>query len=165
MKRRQPTPANDPNSAQAAYVLALRWITGRELSAARVREKLTARGFADPAVSDALTRLVSNRVIDDRRAANVIARGAARVRRHGPRRIHAKLVSLGFERDLADETIRDLFQDLDEDALLEAALEKRLRGSRDRLSSPQERRKIVAYLARLGFSTSAAFRLVRQKSK
>jgi SOS response regulatory protein OraA/RecX len=67
-----------------------------------------------------------------------------------------KLLSIHIDRDLAREIIRDLFGDEDEAQLLEAALDRRLRGKPERLNDPGERRKILAYLVRQGFSASAA---------
>src|SRR4029453_1067950 len=50
-------------------------------------------------------------------------------------------------------------------ALLEARLATRLRGNPERLKDPRERRKILAYLVRQGFSASAASAAIRNKSK
>ena len=74
--------------------------------------------------------------IDDRRAAGAVARTEARVRRHGPRRVLAKLMAMQIDRDLAKEVVRDLFGEHDEDDLLETALDKRLRGKPERLKDP-----------------------------
>jgi len=76
-----------------------------------------------------------------------------------------KLIAMHVERDLADEVVRDLFEDEGESDLLEQALEKRLRGNLARLGDPLERRKLVAQLVRQGFSPSAALSLIRRKSR
>jgi len=61
--------------------------------------------------------------------------------------------------------VRELFGEEDEVALLEKTLEIRLRGHPERLNDPRERRKILAYLVRQGFSASAASNAIRKKSK
>ena len=76
-----------------------------------------------------------------------------------------KLLSLQIDRDLAKEVMRDLFDETNEDELLEAALNRRLRGKPERLEDPRERQKILAYLVRQGFSASAASSAIRNKSK
>ncbi len=112
----------------------------------------TSAGYSPAAIASAVQRLIDNRTIDDRRTAAALARTEARIRRHGPRRVMGKLLSIHIDRDLAREIIRDLFGDEDEAQLLEVALDRRLRGKPERLNDPGERRKILAYLVRQGFS-------------
>ena len=76
-----------------------------------------------------------------------------------------KLIAMKIDRDLATEVVKDLFGETDEAELLEATLERRLRGKPDRLTDPRERRKLLAYLVRQGFSASAASGLLRRKSR
>jgi regulatory protein len=157
--------ARDPHSSEAAYGLALAWLAARELSEGQVRERLGRRGFAQEAVDPAVQRLLSERTLDNRRAATAVARTEARVRRHGRRRIMAKLVAMRFDRDLAKEVVQELFGEIDETELLGQTLDKRLRGNTARLREPHERRKLVAYLVRQGFPASAASRLIRKRSR
>ena len=155
----------DPLSPAAAYSHALRWLTARELSEGQVRERLGRRGYAPEAINPAVDRLLSERTLDDRRAASAVARTEAKVRRHGPRRIMGKLVAMRIDRDLATAVLQELFGETDEAELLEQALDKRLRGSAARLRDPRERRKLAAYLVRQGFSASAAAGLIRKRSR
>ena len=163
MKR--PRPPADPDSSTAAYLRALRWLTARELSEAQVRERLELRGYTAAAISSAIRRLKDERTLDDVRAAKAVARTEANVRRHGPQRVMSKLLAMRIERDLAREIVRDLFGDTDEDTLLEQALERRLRGRTDKLSEPDERRKLMAYLVRQGFGASSASKAVRARAR
>ena len=137
----------------------------RDLSSAQVRSRLDEAGFTDAASTAAVQRLIETRTIDDRRAAATVARTEARVRRHGPRRVMGKLISMQIDRDLAKEIVREQFGDDDEERLLEATLDRRLRGKPERLKDANERRKILAYLVRQGFSASAASKALRNKSK
>jgi len=162
---RKPRPPEDPDSFKAAYFRALRWLTARELSEAQVRDRLADRGYTDAAIGPAVDRLRQERTIDDRRAASAVARTEARVRRRGPRRILGKLIAMQIDRDLAKEVVKELFGETDEQELLETTLERRLRGNFERLKDPLERRKVLAYLVRQGFSASAAASALRQKSK
>jgi regulatory protein len=162
---KKPRPPSDPNSAKAAYLRALRWLTARELSEAQVRERLEERGYSQEAISPAIKRLKDERALDDLRAATMIARTEAKVHRHGPRRVMGKLVAMRIDRDMAKEVVRNLFGETDEQDLLEATLERRLQGKPERLADAKERRKIRAYLVRQGFSPSSASSLVRKKSR
>ena len=158
-------PPDDPDSSRAAYFRALRWLTARELSEAQVRSRLAEKGYTDNAITAAIARLLQDHSIDDRRAATAVARTEARVRRHGPHRVMGKLIAMQIDRDLAKEIVRELFGDEDEQALLGKTLEIRLRGNPERLNDPRERRRILAYLVRQGFSASAASAVIRDRQK
>jgi regulatory protein len=155
----------DPHSSDAAYSLALRWLTARELSEAQVRYRLFDRGFTGSAIDPAISRLLQEQVIDDRRAATAVARTEAKIRRHGPRRVLLRLTAMQIDRDLAREIVRDAFWDSEEEDLLEMTLERRLRGKPERLQDPAERRKLVAFLVRQGFSPSAASSALRKRMR
>ena len=76
-----------------------------------------------------------------------------------------KLLSMQIDRDLAREVVGELFGEEDEAQLLEATLERRLRGKPERLKDPGERRKVLAYLVRQGFSPGAAVAAIRTRRK
>ena len=162
---KKPRPPDDPDSSKAAYFRALRWLTARELSEVQVRARLAEKGYTDIAIKPALERLLADRTIDDRRAATAVARTEARVRRHGPHRVMRKLLSMHIDRDLAREIVREEFGEEEESALIDNALQRRLRGKPERLRDPKERQKLMAYLVRQGFSASAASAAIRHKSK
>ena len=159
---RKPRPPDDPDSSKAAYVRALRWLTARELSEAQVRARLAEKGYTNTAIHAAVERLLHDRTLDDRRAATAVARTEARVRRHGPHRVTCKLIAMRIDHDLAKDVVRELFGEEDEDALIDRALERRLRGKTERLKDPKEQQKLVGYLVRQGFSASAAAAAIRR---
>ena len=166
MPERRPRAAPaDPDSSKAAYFLALRWLTARERSEAQVRQRLVERGYSQTAISPAIARLLAERTLDDRRAATAVARTEAKIHRHGPRRVAAKLTAMRIDRDLIKEVVRDVFGEIDEQELLERTLDRRLRGKPERLADPRERHKVLAYLVRQGFSASAASGLLRKKAR
>jgi len=162
---KKPRPPEDPDSPKAAYFRALRWLTARELSEAQVRSRLAEKGYTDNAIKPAVERLIQEGTIDDRRAATAVARTEARVRRHGPHRVMGKLIAMQIDRELAKDVVRELFGEEDEGALIERTLGTRLRGNAGRLKDPRERRKILAYLVRQGFSVSTASAAIRIKMK
>jgi regulatory protein len=162
---KKPRSPEDPDSDNAAYALALRWLSARELSEGQVRERLDRRGYTLKAVDSAVRRLIDQRTIDDRRCATAAARTEARIRGRGPRRIIGRLLAMRIDRTLASEVVRELFGDTDEQDLLERTLDRRLRGNTARLKDPDGRRKLLAYLVRQGFSASAASSLIRKRSR
>jgi regulatory protein len=162
---KKPRPPDDPDSDKAAYFLALRWLSARELSEGQVRERLGRRGYTPQAVGPAVERLLQNRTIDDRRTATAAARTEAKIRRRGPRRVMSRLIAMRIDRDLAREVVNELFGEADEQELLERTFDKRLRGNTAKLKDPGERRKLLGYLVRQGFSASAASGLIRKRSR
>ena len=162
---KKPRPPEDPDSDKAAYFLALRWLSARELSEAQVRERLDRRGYTSKAVDPAVRKLIQERTLDDRRCATAVARTEARIRRRGPRRIMGRLVAMRIDRDLAREVVGELFGESDEQDLLEQTMDRRLRGHIAKLKDPNERRKLLGYLVRQGFSASAAAGLIRKRSR
>jgi regulatory protein len=162
---KKPRPPENPDSDKAAYFLALRWLTARELSEGQVRERLDQRGYTAQAIGAAVQRLIHEHTLDDRRAATAVARTEAKIRRHGPRRVMGRLIAMRIDRELAKEVVRDLFAETGELELLERTLDQRLRGNTAKLKEPNERRKLIGYLVRQGFSPSAAAGLIRKRSR
>ena len=59
--------SSEPSSPERAYLYALRLLTARDYTAARLWEKLRGRGYVDQDVEAALGRMVSEGWVDDRR--------------------------------------------------------------------------------------------------
>ena len=136
----------------------------RELSVAQVRERLGRKGFDAAAVQEAISRLVTAGTLDDLRVARAVARTRANVKRQGRSRVVRELATIGISRDIAQQVITEVFGDLDEAALLDDALSRRLRGSVT-LSDPAARRRVFAALVRQGFSPEAISRAIKHRSK
>jgi regulatory protein len=152
-------------SSQAAYLVGLRWLAARELSSGQVRERLNRRGFAPQAIEDAIRRLIVERALNDRRAAIALARTEVTVRQRGPHRVLRRLLAMPIDRDLAKDVVREVFGDVDESALIERALAKRLRRTGGRITDAAQRRKLHAQLVRQGFSSSAAASHLRSRTR
>ena len=110
-----------------AYVTALRMLARRELSEAQVRTRLARREFASGVIDEAVERLQAVRALDDRRTALACARTEAHVKRHGRLRALRAVEALGIDRGLAKEAVAEVFGDVDEDALIAQALDRKLR--------------------------------------
>jgi regulatory protein len=147
-----------------ARAMALRWLGRRELSEAQLRSRLAEKGVT-PAVIDAVvTALRDAGVVDDRRVALAVARTRANVRRQGRDRVRRELSALGIARDIVDDALAATFSDVDESALLDQAITKRLRG-RLSLTDPADRRRITAALVRQGFSFTAIRRALKSRGQ
>ena len=148
----------------SAYATALRMLARRELSTAQIRDRLKQRGFTRGAIDEAVSRLTSNGSLDDARVARAVARTRAHVKRQGRQRVARELALIGIPDQMTEAALSEVFGDLDEAALLEQALERRLRG-RISLADPASRRRIVAALVRQGFAPGAVVRAMRTRSR
>ena len=141
-------------------------LAGRELSEAQVRQRLTRRGHDVADIDTAIERLKSNGTIDDARAAAVIARRETTVRRRGKARVTSRLRAAGIASHVADRAVQQAFQEVDADALLDAALERRLRG-RTTIDDEKEFNRLYRYLIGQGFEPErvlAKLRTLRPRS-
>ncbi|MGE5198255.1 MAG: regulatory protein RecX [Rhodospirillaceae bacterium] len=145
-----PVPADPAEARKAAHAAALRLLAGREMSTARVRDRLVSRGFPDDVVEETLTRLTRAGIIDDRRAAQAAARTLATVRHRGRHRVGRELERLGFAAELARDATETVLADADERAILDKVVASKLRGHRT-IPEPAAYRRLFAALLRRGF--------------
>ncbi|OFW06038.1 MAG: hypothetical protein A3I61_14205 [Acidobacteria bacterium RIFCSPLOWO2_02_FULL_68_18] len=110
-----------------AYVAGLKLLARRELSEAQLGARLRRRRFDDEEVDAALARLRREGALDDRRTALACARTEAHLKRHGRLRALRQVEAIGIPRGIARAAVAEAFADLDEDALIAEALERRLR--------------------------------------
>jgi SOS response regulatory protein OraA/RecX len=139
-------------------------LSRRELSASQVARRLARKGYEADAIEGALTKLRETRAIDDRRVALAAARTHAHIKRQGRGRVARELGALGLADDLVVEALDEVFGALDEDALLEQALDKRLRPRHD-LADPAVQRRLFAALFRQGFNGQAISRALKARAR
>src|SRR5689334_16924860 len=97
----------------------------RELSEAQVRQRLARRGHGAEDIEQAIERLRGERALDDVRVAEAIAR-TQRTKRRGRLRVRIEIERAGIAPALARRATDEAFDQADDDALLESAVEKRL---------------------------------------
>jgi len=144
-----------------AFTTALGLLGRRELSEAQLRSRLARRGCDPEAVEQALDRLKRDRTLDDERVARAAARLEAAIRRRGPARVRQRLQSLGLAPDLIQQAVADTFEEVDEASLLEAALERRLRGRALADLDDRARARLVRGLVAQGFAPGEVLKRVR----
>jgi SOS response regulatory protein OraA/RecX len=132
-----------------AYIDGLKLLARRELSHAQVRQRLSRRHSAE-LVDDAIARLTEEGALNDQRVAEAIARTQTSVRGRGRQRVRIEIERAGINKALARKTVDEVFDGLDDDALLEAALARRLRG-RAGIGSDREFARLYRYLVAEGF--------------
>jgi len=148
----------------SAYLDALKMLARRELSEMQVRQRLTRRGHEDGAIEEAIERLRTERAIDDGRVAEAIARTQVSVRGRGKLRVLRQIEAAGIARTTAKSAVDEVYGSVDANALLDAALAKRLRG-RAVIEDDRERQKLYRHLVSQGFEPDAVLSALRKRAK
>ena len=136
--------------ASSAYLDGLKMLARRELSESRIRERLARRGHTPDAIDEAVARLRAEHAIDDERVAATIARNGVSERRRGKLRIRMEIERAGIAGRTAQRAVDAAFETIDDDVLLQASIERRLRG-RETIADDRELQRLYRYLAGQGF--------------
>ena len=136
---------------EGAHQVAARLLAMRPRSVYDVLARLRERGHNPSAAAAAVGRLEAAGVLDD----GAFARHFARVRAprgHGPARLLHDLLAKGVDRRVAERAIAEVLDadGVDASAQARALAEKRMSQLRD-VPPRQQRRRLLAFLARRGF--------------
>jgi len=135
-----------------AYIVALTMLSRRELSEAQIRTRLARKQFDHDDIDAAVERLRQDGTLNDRRVALAAARLESAIRHRGRSRVLQKLRSLGIDSAIAESAVNEVFEEVDEGALLDRAFERRLRGQAPKDLDEKGRARIVRGLAAQGFT-------------
>jgi regulatory protein len=153
--------SSEPSTPERAYLYALRILTARDYTVARMQEKLRGRDFDEADMEAALGRLVAEGWVDDRRFAERFAESAiASSRYYGPR-LRQEMRRRGLPQELVSEVLGRVLEDHDEAEEVRVIVERRFSGFSFSTASDREKRRTVGFLQRRGFSLSAIFRALR----
>jgi regulatory protein len=154
---------SDP--ARAAYAAGLAMLSRRELSEAQIRERLRRKDHPPDAIDAAIGRLKDVRALDDRRVALAAARTEAQVRSRGRGYVLRRLQYIGIASDTAEEAVNEVFGALDEQALLDRAIGRRLHGPGARIRDAAHFRRLLQQLIRQGFVPSKVIAALKARAK
>ena len=145
----------------SAYLDGLKLLGRRELSVTQLRERLLDREHSPEETEEAISRLLETGALDDGRVARAYARTASKVKGRGRLRVTRELQAMGIGRDVIAEAVVEVFGDLDERAMIDRAIQKKLRGGR-KPSTIQERARLYQFLMRQGFTPAAVSAAMRR---
>jgi regulatory protein len=149
-------------SHSRAYVDGVKLLARRELSELQVRDRLARRGHDEAAIEAAIARLRAERAIDDGRVAETIARTETERRGRGKLRVRMHVERAGIAASTATRAVDDAFSAVDEDALIEAALSKRLRPG-EPIEDDRQFQKLYRYLTSQGFEPDRVMQLLESR--
>ncbi|MEQ1575886.1 MAG: RecX family transcriptional regulator [Vicinamibacterales bacterium] len=152
------------DDADRAYVAGLRMLGRRELCEAQIRFRLARKTFEAEAIDAAIRRLTRERALDDRRTALACARTEVRLKHRGRLRVVRQLEKIGIRQDVARAAVAEVFSELDENVLVEQALERRLRRGIS-LQEAADRLRVHRYLLAQGFDAGRVSAVLRRRAK
>src|SRR3954471_21188525 len=136
----------------------------RELSEKQIRQRLARKEYEADAIDEAVARLREERAINDQRVAEAIARTETGIRKRGKVRVRMQIERAGIAKDTAKAAIDEVFGDIDDAALLESSLNKRLRG-RETIADDREFQRLFRYLIGQGFESDRVMQALRQRRR
>ncbi len=138
-----------------ARLFVIRSLAAKAQSTAEIEKKLAARDVPTDIAREAIERVMGYGYLDDETLAGQLARGM-RSRGYGRRRAAQKLHERGLHGPVAAAALAEAYDELDEAALALEALGRRS------VTGDADRRRALAFLARRGFSTGAAWAAIRR---
>ncbi|HKF53207.1 MAG TPA: regulatory protein RecX [Candidatus Acidoferrales bacterium] len=146
------------------YTAALRALMRRAHSVHEMKEYLKTRAENPDDAAAVLQRLREQNYVDDARYAREYARSHAQSRRQGKFRIARELRARGVPDKHIEAALDAVFAETDENALVRARIERKLRQVRGPLDE-KKRASIYRSLLRAGFSADAIRTELRVASK
>ena len=139
---------------------AFRLLAVRARSEKELRTKLKEKGYEESIVREVTARLRELRYLDDESFARGWARNLAVNRLWGNIRIEASLREKGIPRELIEQVIREVREELSEQKALRALLKKK-EGVHSLRMDDRDKRRLVRSLMRKGFPLDLIIDMLR----
>jgi regulatory protein len=137
--------------AEAAFRTALRALEARSFARSDLARRLQRKGHPRAAVEVALERIAQLGLLDDAAfAQSYVETRAARGR--GPARLVRDLMAMGVERGVIDRAIGSHWPEGSDRSTVPLALAQKRAAQLGALPRQTKRRRLIAYLARRGFT-------------
>jgi len=136
---------------------SLRVLALRDHAEAELSRKLKEKGYREEEIEETVARLKQLGYIDDARFARSFASSALRNGRGYGSRLKLELARRGVAAGIVAEVLGEISQEFSEGELLAGVMARRYAGFDPESATDKEKRKVVGYLQRKGFSLSAIF--------
>ena len=149
------------------WAYALRILGGRAHSIGELREKLRRRAMRAEDVDDVLARLKQAGYLDDRRFAEAFAAARLSGEKFGRTRVLQDLRQRRVSPGLAETTVQKVYQDVNEEALIEEWIRRKYRLARREGLFQEEKDLASAYrrLVRAGFRSGEIIKVLKRFAK
>jgi regulatory protein len=142
---------------------AYRHLARSPRSRIEVERRLREKNYPEPIIRQVIQRLEEHRYLDDQAFARQWARDRFTRRGWGPPRLRIELRRKGIAKESIEESLRELFDEQDEESRAAELVALRLKGRG--LHDPREYRRSFAYLLRRGYSPDVIQTVLRRMKK
>ena len=142
---------------------ALRLLTRRDYSRSDLRQRLRDKGFEQDLIEAALQRCLELGYLDDQRYAPNRATSLMCQGRAVGRRVLFDLRKHGIDEEVANRALEQAREVCNEASLLASLLEKRFPGFSYNAAPDKERRRVVHFLQRRGFTIDCIMKELLRK--
>jgi regulatory protein len=157
-----PLRSTERDEGKRALASALRMLTRRDLSVAELTRRLKDKGISDTPVEETIARLEESGYLDDRRFARQWAESAIRNGRgYGPR-LRQDLARQGVPAEIVADLLASMALEYDEMETLTTLLSRKFSGFDPVSASDREKRRVMQYMQRRGFSPAVIFQAFRK---
>lgn len=146
---------------EAAWRALLQHLERRPFAQQDLGRRLRQRGHPAGAVTAAVERAAAAGLLDDRGFARSFAETRS-ARGRGPARLRRDLAAQGVAREVIDQVLEELWPDGEGPEDMARSLARKRAGQLASLPLPDRRRRVLAYLARRGFTGLQARKVVRE---
>ena len=151
MKKVKNSTAQKPDRTDP-WPAALRILTRRDYSQSELRQRLTDKGFDPERIESALQRCLELGYLDDARYALNRATSLMNQGRAVGKRVLLDLRQHGVNEETANRALQQAREACDEEQLLASLLERRFANFNYDSAPAKERRRVVHFLQRRGFT-------------
>lgn len=141
-----------------AWKSLIRLLRYRPRSVAEARQRLEERGFSRADVEMTLERAKAERLLDDELFTRLWIEDRLHARPLARRAIERELTDLGVSRPIVQQELNRLYpEERERELAFRLASERFMQLSQRQIESDKKRDRVVAFLARRGFSSSQAW--------
>lgn len=140
---------------------ALRFLGYRDRSVSEMRAYLAKKDFSVKVIEETIDYLVGLGYLDDVRFSMQYSRSRIESKGMGRYRLRYELVNKGVDEHIVDQTLDDLFREVDESQLARDCAEKKL-PAWEGLPALTVKRRLAGFLGRKGFAAETVYRTVKE---
>jgi len=145
--------------------LALNLLSRRDHSEAELRRKLAPKGFPAEELDTAMARLRDAGYLDDRRFARSFAEAAIRNGRGYGFRLRMELSRRGIPEETIEDILAALGAEYEEITTLSELMARKFEGFDPQRADERQKRRVISYFQRRGYSLAAIVRVFRDREE
>jgi regulatory protein len=148
---------------KSAFGIALKALSRRDHSEAEIRRKLVTKNFSPDTINEVVAGLLDAGYLNDARFARAFGESAIRNGRGYGFRIRLDLGRRGIAEEIISESLGRLGAEYEESATLAELMAKKFPDFDPQGEDDRQKRRVVGYFQRRGFSLAAIVRVLRDR--